>query len=545
MPAGRKDHLDLAFADLFCGAGGLTQGFVDAGWSPLYALDKNADSCDTYELNHPKTHVERASISDIDAASVRTATGRKKIDVIVGGPSCQGYSTASRRSDKWFQADDDRNDLWGHMLALVDELRPRAFVMENVPGLVQWQRNELGRRILAGYREIGYMVTAQTMLAANYGVPQLRRRVILVGLLGDVEFRFPEPTHLGAWRRDTVEQWERERRRLGLLQHVTAGEALADLPVVAADQRTWAAPPRGAYASRMRKGAKVLTDHEVANVAEEHLALLRHVKPGGNWRDIPGHLLPDRFRNMRRTDSTGLFGRVDPDRPSYTITTQFHNPTTGTFAHPSQERVLSVREGARLQSFPDRYRFTGPLWSRYRQVGNAVPPLLATVLADCLAEQIDGRRRPNRVVIPLPRRRQGRELGVPGLRDDVSHAALRKLLHAAGLRFRIGAAPGVGDLERVPSLLLPKFKLAIYCDGCFMYGCPEHSRGTKSSTKWWAEEIATAQARTAAAEGQLQGAGWTVVRVWEHEPPEEAAARIVDITRGVEPPGEDVDRAAG
>ena len=540
------DRAALVVADLFCGAGGLSQGFADAGWTPAYAVDQDADSCATYKLNHPAAHIERASITDVDADSIRRAVGGdRRIDLVVGGPSCQGFSTASRRSDKWFAEDDERNALWTHMHKLVEGLRPRAFLMENVPGLTQWKKNELGRRILQGYRDIGYTVTAQTLLAANYGVPQLRRRVFLVGLLGDRAFTFPEPTHLGAWRRDQIDRWERERVERRLLSHITAGEALADLPLAADGPTRWCSDARGDYARRMREGADVLTGHEVPKTSEAHLQLLRHVPQGGTWRDIPSHLLPGRFLNIRRTDSTGLLGRVDPHRPSYTITTQFSNVTGGTFAHPTQDRVLSLREGARLQSFPDRYDFVGPLSSRYRQVGNAVPPLLATVLADCIAEQIDGRRRPDRTLRPLPAPvRSHLALPLPRAagRDEAAHHTLRALLDDRGVCCVTSWSEPV-ELERPPSFSAPDQRLAVYVDGCFMHGCQQHSGSTKSSTKWWAGQIALAQARTLAAVANLRGAGWTVVRVWEHETPAAGAEAVLEAIATDAAPGR--DSAAG
>src|SRR5260370_24091029 len=212
------------------------------------------------------------------------------------------------------------------------------------------------------------------------------------GLRGGTKFQFRKRTHLGGWRRDTVEFWERERRKRKLLRHITCWEAINDLPVLGrslgASTAILARPDRTTpYGKLMRAGANFLHDHEVSRLSEEHLRLVRLVPQGGTWRDIPPHQLPDRFYGMRRTDSSTLLGRLDPNRPAYTITTQFNNPTAGYFVHPWEDRVLSVREGARLQSFPDDYRFKGGIESRYRQVGNAVPPLLAQVLANSLISQ--------------------------------------------------------------------------------------------------------------------------------------------------------------
>lgn len=530
----------LVVADLFCGAGGLSQGFRDAGFHVGYALDKNLDSVKTYAQNHPDTHVDHASITDVDAAHLARAAGGR-VDVVVGGPSCQGFSTASRRSDGWFREDDERNLLWSHMHALVDGLQPKAFLMENVPGLTYWKDNTQGRRILEGFQNIGYKMTWQILLAADYGIPQLRRRVFLVGMLGDEPFRFPEPTHLGGWRRDTQDHWEARRKELGLLRHVSSWEALADLPLEAGSSTTWSGRPRSEFARLMRAGATNLTDHDVSPLSAEHQELLAHVPRGGTWRDIPGHLLPDRFRSMRRTDSTGLLGRLDPARPSYTITTQYNNPTTGTFVHPYANRVLTVREGARLQGFPDSYTFTGRLSSRYRQVGNAVPPLLATVIADRLREQLTGQVVDRPVVRPATRRPPA-PIGAsqvlrsaPGIAGASGQAAaVRRALHGRGLRFRLDAAD-LPSVPRKPNVVFGTRRTAVYVDGCFLHGCPVHARQNKSSTFWWAEKIAGQQHIDAVSRQTLEAAGWTVVQVWEHEDPAAAAERIAAVLAATAP----------
>jgi DNA (cytosine-5)-methyltransferase 1 len=438
------------------------------------------------------------------------------------------------------------------MHKLVGGIMPKAFILENVPGLVQWKDNEVGRRILDGFRALGYSVSSDILLAANYGVPQLRRRVFVVGVLSDQPFAFPEPDHLGGWRRDTLDLWEKRRREAGKLSHVSMWEALADLPMLETgeDLATWRSGPLSPYARMMRAGAGVLHDHVSAPISAEYAALLEYVPIGGTWRDIPGHLLPDRFRGMRRTDSTGLLGRLAPDRPAYTITTQFNNPTVGTFTHPFENRVLTAREGARLQSFPDRYVFKGALASRYRQIGNAVPPLLASVLADALASHLLGlpctRRsiKPARnLPAPPPSVAARKRLSKQSKRDTKPELAIRRILHARGLRYSVDSKPLV-ELRRTADLVFKKAKVAVFVDGCFWHGCPVHARQTKSHTKWWAEKIEKNRQRDKETTALLEAAGWTVLRVWEHEPPELAANRLERVVRGEsvgQTPGSDVD----
>jgi site-specific DNA-cytosine methylase len=267
--------------------------------------------------------------------------------------------------------------------------------MENVPGMMYFRSGAFGDTVFGRFAGLGYAVGKEILLAADWGVPQRRRRLFIVGVLGHQPFIFPEPTHMGGWRRDTLHIWEERRARLGLLQHLTVWDAIGDLPDLRdtlGPKRTYRIPAYEAQsiARVLRKGSKTLRDHEVQALRPDTLELIRHVPPGGTRRDVPPHLLPDRYRGMRRTDGTNLLGRLDPALPAYTITTQFNNVTTGCFTHPYEERSLSVREGARLQTFPDKYRFIGSLTSRCRQIGNAVPPLLAAVLANSIAVQIAG-----------------------------------------------------------------------------------------------------------------------------------------------------------
>jgi DNA (cytosine-5)-methyltransferase 1 len=538
-----RSELGLTVADLFSGAGGLSAGFRAAGFQPVFALDRDEDSCATYEKNFGLTP-EHASISDLSPDEL--ARRLRGVDVILGGPSCQTFSTQGRRF-KWADPDDERTDLWKHMFAVVDKVRPRAFLLENVPGLshkgLAYEKDGEAHGVIADhFRRLGYTLRASILLAADYGVPQLRRRLFVVGVQDGLQFEFPTPTHLGGWRRDSLDKWERERARRGLLRHLTLGEAIGDLPALAGRPEAptaYATAPMSGYQRLMRAGYRgSLTDHEARPLGERHAALVRHVPVGGTWRDIPAHLLPDRFKGgMRRTDSTNLFGRLDPERPSYTITTQFNNVTAGCFTHPTEDRALSVREGARLQSFPDSFTFTGTVSSRCRQIGNAVPPLLAQHLACAIAGSLTddvAPIRPKRIrsVIapppPTPTPESHARMVAQKRRGTAPEthvfAALRKL----GIRPRQQVKPLEG-LRREADGCLQKDKIAIFIDGCFWHGCPEHSRDTKSNTLWWREKIDANKARDLDTDAQLANAGWTVVRVWEHEDPEVAAKAIAEV----------------
>jgi DNA mismatch endonuclease Vsr len=245
---------------------------------------------------------------------------------------------------------------------------------------------------------------------------------------------------------------------------------------------------------------------------------------------------------MRRTDSTNLFGRLEPELPAYTITTQFDNVTAGCFTHPYHDRALTPREAARIQTFPDRYQFVGERTSLGRQIGNAVPPLLAHVLASAIARTVLGEKN-GELLHPAPKPiRPAAKVPAPPATDDKTQVRmrkqrkrdtepevlLRKALTRMGLRYRIETAP-VEGVHTKADIVFPGPKITVFVHGCFWHGCSDHYRPTKSNTKWWADKIAANQARDEKTRVALEAAGWTYVRVWEHEAPSLAAERVAAI----------------
>ena len=534
---GDRAARELTAVDLFCGGGGLTEGFKQAGYTVTFALDSDPDSCETYVRNHKDTDVECASITDLTPRDIARRAGRH-VDVVIGGPSCQGFSTA--RKDRWQDKGSARNRLWRQMLAVVAELEPRAFLMENVPGMMMWKDGNFGARILREFRRLGYAVQEpHILLAADYGVPQRRRRLFIVGVKGDEPFEWPSPTHLGGWRRDSLARWEAKRQELGLLRHLNVWESLSDLPLLeggpGSPKMAYAGPASTPIQRLLRGSVGVLRDHEAAVLGDGNRDLVKHVHQGGTWRDIPPYLLPDRFRGMRRSDSSNLLGRLDPALPAYTITTQFTNVTVGCFIHPFEDRALSVREAARLQTFPDRYRFVGTVSSRAKQIGNAVPPMLSRVLASSIADQTTsvsshGAAKPIKPAAQLPappttagtRRRMKAQKRVDTRPETLVRDAL---LDLDVTRYDVDVRP-VDDLRRSADLVFKEERLAVFIDGCFWHGCPEHARDTKSNTKWWKAKIDANKTRDADTKVRLESVGWEVLRVWEHEIPADAARRI-------------------
>lgn len=541
VPA-RDVRRPLRAIDLFCGAGGLSAGFRAANYEIGYALDHDREAVETYRANHEGVEAECVSITGRTPQEIGELAGGV-VDVVVGGPSCQTFSTAGRKNG-WVRKGDPRNDLWRQMLALVEHLRPTAFLLENVPGMMYWKKGEFGATVLEEFGKLGYAVSKKILLAADYGVPQRRRRLFLVGILGEDEFEFPEPAHLGGWRRDSLDLWEQKRKERGLLRHVRTWEAIGDLPPTSTDGLVTAEPDTGRltpFSRRMRGRRRIgeITGHAAFPMSADNLQLIQYVPQGGTWRDIPRHLLPDRYRGMRRTDSTNLFGRLAPDLPAYTITTQFNNVTTGCFTHPYYDRSLTPREAARLQTFIDTYEFCGNPSSVCRQIGNAVPPLLAHVLASAIAEAVLGKGdaealhpppAPIRPAAALPAppptdKRARKRMTGQRRRDTKPEVLLRKALAKRGLRYRIDHAP-VHDIRSKADVVFPRLRLAIFVHGCFWHGCPEHARPTKSNTKWWADKIDANRKRDRETAKALEAAGWHVERVWEHEAPEDAADRI-------------------
>jgi len=390
-----KNLQQLTFGDLFGGAGGISVGFHNAGYKSVFfnEIDKTAGA--THSLNFPDSVPFICPIQDLTAKRImdETKLGGNELDVMVGGPPCQGFSiNAPIRS-----IDDTRNSLFHNYVRLVLEgLRPKFIVMENVPGLISFNDGQSLKDVQTAFERAGYRVIFKILNAAHYGVPEERWRLFFIGTrLPDVELSMPMPTHYSLQRTNFTGGKEYTfRHAIGgkgqddlfqsLKDPTTIKEALDDLPLIKSGDGVNDVPypkaPTSDYQKLMRKGSNKIFNHECAAVAQVNLDRLKHVKPGGSWRDIPFDLLPKGLQRARRSDHTKRYGRLDPNGMSGTILTKC-DPHWGTFFHYRQNRIISVREAARIQSFPDWFRFTGSKTEQYRDVGNAVPPLLAQAIA--------------------------------------------------------------------------------------------------------------------------------------------------------------------
>jgi len=339
---------NLRVVDLFCGAGGLSLGFRSAGFEIVGGIDSDVTSIQTYSENFGPSKAIAADLSQVSSAEVVKLLGVSRVDVVVGGPPCQGFSVAGKRIES-----DNRNTLYRHYLDIVSELQPGAVVIENVPTIRSLYGGRVALEIEAGLSALGYKVATAVLNAAHFGVPQARRRLFFVAVKSGLShFTFPEPTSSAV---------------------VTCEDALSDLPSLAREPglpvAKYGSKPATQYQRRMRRGSKLLYNHEAVLHKPETVRIISMVPDGGNYKSLPKHLQGTRKVNIAWT-------RMNSRKPSFTIDAG-HNH----HFHYRHNRVPTVRECARIQSFPDTFRFLGNRTSQYRQVGNAVPPRLAEAIA--------------------------------------------------------------------------------------------------------------------------------------------------------------------
>lgn len=387
----------LRCIDLFAGAGGLSEGLREAGFHAMYANEVQPIYAATYAKNHPEANVDARDIRDVDPQLVREELGlnRGELDLVAGGPPCQGFSiNAPSRS-----AADDRNHLFRDFLRFVAEFKPLAVLIENVPGLVSFGEGETLTAILESLDELGYTSDVRILYAPHYGVPQTRWRTIIIGMRNGLspDDAFPDPIHDAPRRVNFTSVFGKRSLvvapAISGLRHTTVQDAISDLPKlingeVGKPLKPYRTTPKNEYQIQLRQGSNRVHNHQAARLSETNLERLRHIPPGGNWTNIPFHLLPAGMRRARSTDHTKRYGRATPDGLSSTILTKC-DPHWGAYFHYEQDRTFTVREAARIQSFPDRFVFLGSRVAQYAQVGNAVPPLLAKAIGIGIRECLE------------------------------------------------------------------------------------------------------------------------------------------------------------
>jgi DNA (cytosine-5)-methyltransferase 1 len=376
----------LQFIDLFAGAGGLSEGIAEAGFHGIFANEIVPDYAQTYKRNHPSTEVETADIRALDPAEIMVKLGieREELDLLAGGPPCQGFSiNAPIRSLL-----DERNHLFKEYLRFVNAFAPKVVLIENVPGLVSFEGGFTLHAILDSLAELGYGANVQILGAAYYGVPQMRWRTVIIGIRGKnlQATAFPEPTYHAPIKPNFTTTFDGQS--LVKLpspetdaKFITVWDALNDLPPLKSGERgkplkEYIHVPDCNYQRRSRTGSIGVLNHEAPRLSAINLHRLQFIKPGDNWTAIPDDLLPKGMQRARKSDHTKRYGRVDPNGLASTILTKC-DPHWGAYFHYNQDRTFTVREAARIQSFPDHFVFAGTQAQQFAQVGNAVPPLLA------------------------------------------------------------------------------------------------------------------------------------------------------------------------
>lgn len=341
----------MKVADLFAGVGGLSLGFEQAGFDVAFAVEFDKDIAAAYEKNHVGTIVYNTDICKLDPHKLMNRHG--KIDVVVGGPPCQGFSQKGKR----LSVKDDRNFLFRQYVRFVEALRPKFFVIENVPNIVTTANGYFKNEIIREFSELGYAVNADVFDVSDYGVPQQRRRAVFIGELGRNNVHFPIPHG----------------------KRVTVYDAISDMPPLesgeGAEIAGYRTPAANAYQRMMRSGScGVVRNHQATAHSQIALTRMRMI-PKGMGKEV----LPPEHRT--KSIYSGTWCRLLEGDVAATITTRFDTPSSGRFTHPTQNRCITVREAARLQSFPDSFVFYGTKTSQMKQVGNAVPPLFANAIA--------------------------------------------------------------------------------------------------------------------------------------------------------------------
>lgn len=333
--------------DLFCGCGGLSFGFEQAGFNVILGIDNDRKALDTFELNHNGALSICGDITNITYENdIVPLIGDKTIDIIIGGPPCQGMSISGPR-----KFNDTRNKLYLSYIRLVEEIKPKMFIIENVPGLVSLFNGEIKNSIIDAFQIMGYSIMYKIMCASDYGVPQNRKRVVFVGIRNG-EFSYPEHAD----------------------KMVTCEMALSDLnplnDFLGEEEMNYYTEATNDYQQLMRKKSNKVHNHVAANHSEKVKKIISLVPEGGNYKD-----LPEEYRKTRNFHVA--WTRFPKNKPAPTIDTGHRH-----HFHYEYNRVPTVRECARLQSFPDDFIFLGNKTEQFRQVGNAVPPIMAKAIAE-------------------------------------------------------------------------------------------------------------------------------------------------------------------
>ena len=344
--------------DLFAGVGGLSLGFEKKGFEVVLANEYDASIAASYIANHKNT---KMIVGDITSLDLEDTFGKMagKVDVVIGGPPCQGFSQKGQRKT----IHDERNFLFKYYVSVVELVKPKYFVMENVPNLLTAEGGYFRHEIEELFNKLGYSLEYGVLNASDYGVPQNRRRAVIIGKLGGDAPKLPIP------QGNKVTIWD----AISDLAYLESGEG--------SEEQEYKFPAESDYVKMLRADSSILFNHIATKhspLALERLALI----PPNAGREV----LPE--EHLTKSIYSGTWTRMKKDEISVTITTRFDTPSSGKFTHPFLNRAITVREAARIQSFPDDFHFVGNKGSQMKQVGNAVPPLLAAAIAEVIMNDI-------------------------------------------------------------------------------------------------------------------------------------------------------------
>lgn len=367
---------------LFSGAGGCSLGFKQAGYFVLYASDIDESAGKSYSVNFPETPFEQADINKLDFKSIlsKAQTKEGELDILIGGPPCQGFSTAGTRF--W---EDPRNELLKSYVKALRTIKPKWFLMENVEGLLTAKGGKYLFEAAKAFIALGYKIRIEKIYAQEFGVPQRRKRVLIVGNRLGKDFNFPEPTI-------------KLNGRIFRNSDVTLEHAIGGLPNAAASKDVelpYIAPPKNQFEAYLRGTSGTIKEHFCPFMSDIQLQRIVALSPGQTMKDMPEHLQHESFKkraNRRVMDGTptekrggspsGL-KRLIISEPCLTIT----GAATREFIHPTYHRPLTIRECARIQTFPDDFYFHGNASDKIQQIGNAIPPLIARIFAEHIRDE--------------------------------------------------------------------------------------------------------------------------------------------------------------
>jgi DNA (cytosine-5)-methyltransferase 1 len=344
--------------DLFSGAGGLSLGARWAGIDVCIAIEKDYYAAETYKQNHPETTMQNIDIKRIKSIDIK----KDSTTLLFGGAPCQGFSTSNQKTRT---KENPSNWLFKEFIRLAKQWQPDWIVFENVRGIIETEKKFFLDEILSSFKKIGYTCTWKVLNASDFGVPQTRSRFFLIGSKSKKEVKFPE----------TLQK-----------SKITVGQAFDALPELenGANENVLKYPhkARTNFAKSLRGDLTFCTGHLVSKNSNTVVERYAYIPQGGNWEDIPEDLM-ENYTDRSRCH-TGIYYRLKEDAPSVTI----GNYRKAMLIHPWEDRGLSVREAARLQSFPDSYQFMGSIGYQQQQVSNAVPPLLAKAVFDAIVEKV-------------------------------------------------------------------------------------------------------------------------------------------------------------